>query len=169
MPPPSNKMLTSVQKKAKQLTDRAKKQQAMVAINQQKLDYQIVTGVLQSSPLALSGVKRHLQDLGYITAEGFCDEAKILSEVPDGWVSPFKTNEKPSDSGKEEAEEACSRSRPVHRNHVWWGGMPPALLKMVLEHIEPGVMSCNALKVLTQPGAKEPARDKMLQLLERCC
>ena len=47
--------------------------------------------------------------------------------------------------------------------------MPPALLKMVLEHMEPGVMSCNALRVLIKTGAKEPDRDKMLQLLERCC
>ena len=89
--------------------------------------------------------------------------------MPDGRVSHFKTNEKPSDPSKEETEEACSLSRPVHRNHVWWGGMPPVLLKMVLEHLEPSVMSCNALKILTKPGAKEPDRDKMLQLLERCC
>ena len=165
----SGAMLSQVQKKAQQLTARAKKQQQMVAMNQQKLDYQIVTGVLQSSPLALASTKRHLMDKGYITAEGYCDEDKILGEMPSDWVSPFKGKPEDKDSAKDDSEEAGNLQRTVHRNHVWWGGMPPVLLKMVLEHMEPGVMSCNALKILTKPGAKEPERDKMLQLLERCC
>lgn len=144
--------------------DRAKALQEKGRGLAQKAAYLTLSSVLKERPDLVREFTDRLKDEQILTLTGDLN--------PEYRAPEFGAAKKEPDDGSEPSKDALNEDDEtlaaivLHRNYNSWGSVPPKYMKWLLGQAEPISMSKFALKAVTVPGAKEPPREAMLELLE---
>ena len=134
---------------------------------ERKAECVVVCNALRNHYELVVEMKKRMIDLGILLPNGeenpkYTPPRSIMvkDETDDAATSdsPLKRDQKEDDD--------MIAATVLHRNFTTWGSIPPKYLKWLLGRAETVSLNKFALRAITTPGAKEPPRDPMLDMLE---
>lgn len=87
------------------------------------------------------------------------------TEAQDQTGARRRSFEQRGGGGQDRAEDDTAATI-LHRNFNTWSSVPPKYLKWLLSEAEPVSLSKYSMRAITTPGAREPPKEPMLQMLE---